>query len=75
MVMVAYVFIVAVALISVYAVCRLIDHFLSVREDKISCAHKVDLLTTATENVKWLSDEFVKKINDTVMEQYEKMGD
>ena len=63
MMFVAYAGVVIIAAITVFTVCRLIDHVLAVREERVHSVYTAGLLKTASEEINWLSDEVIEKMN------------
>ena len=64
MMFVAYISILLVAAIILYAVCRAVDHHFTIREEEDRAIYKSQLINHAFDDVKWLTEDMLKKIND-----------
>ena len=63
-----YAAIITISMITVYAVCRLIDHFLTNRENDRRCVYAEYLIPKVGEQVKELSEETINHIVDKMIE-------
>lgn len=70
MIVVAYVTVISLALIGVYAVCRKIDHRFEMEEIAAENVYKAGLIEQAAEEIDWLTDDMLKKVNDASQQMY-----
>ena len=72
MVMVAYALIVVAAVIIIYTVCRWVNHVFEIKEIEYENVYKAGLIDTAAGDIQWLSEDFIKKFNDSILEMSKK---
>ena len=70
MIIVAYIGTLIVGAIILYTVCRAVDHFFIVREEGVKTGYKAELIGTACDDIKWLTDDMLKNINDQVQNMF-----
>lgn len=74
MIYLTYVFCTTIAVIAVFAACCWIyDHF-KAKWIETEAVYKVGLVKTASEEIQWLSEETIRKVNDSLHDMFESMN-
>lgn len=67
---IGYVFIIAIACIGVYAAGRAIEHHFYMKEMEAEKVYDAGLMDQKISGIQWLSEDLIKKFNDSVKEMY-----
>ena len=70
MIIVAYIGTLVIGAIILYTVCRAVDHFFTMREEGAKAVYKAGLIDNAFDDIKWLTDDMLKNINDQVQNMF-----
>lgn len=75
MVIVAYIGLVVIGAIIVYVVCRAIDHHFAMIEMGADSVYKAGLIETAVDDIQWLTEDMLKKLNDQWQNMFKGLGE
>ena len=70
MIIVAYIGTLIVGGIILYTVCRAVDHFFTMREEGAKAVYTAGLIDNACDDIKWLTDDMLKNINDQLQSMF-----